>query len=138
MPFCGFDVPLSPVRLFLFNCMCGIAGQLGSIDDGFVDAAVSRLRHRGPDGHGVWRAEGVALVHTRLAIIDLTDAGSQPMPYVERTPALATSGAGGEDRAPTPESHVLVFNGEIYNHAELRAELESDGEEFVGGSDTEV
>lgn len=106
--------------------MCGIAGiwstrlvarELAE-SVGRMSAA---LAHRGPDDSGVWvdAAAGVALGHRRLAIVDLSAAGRQPM----RMP-------GGR--------YSVVFNGEIYNHQELRAELALEGWAFQGLSDTEV
>ncbi len=100
--------------------MCGIFGALlleqGSVD---VDAALRTIGHRGPDATGVWRSADVLLGHTRLAIIDLTPAGAQPM--------------------ASPDANVvLVFNGEIYNHHQLRAELVALGHRFRSRSDTEV
>jgi len=83
--------------------MCGIAGIIGSrasVDA--VNAMTRLLRHRGPDGEGSWSAPGVALGHRRLSIIDLSHAADQPMVL---------------------GSHVLTYNGEIYNHAALRAGL---------------
>src|ERR1700735_205669 len=83
--------------------MCGIAGIIGSrasVDT--VNAMTSLLRHRGPDGEGSWSAPGVALGHRRLSIIDLSHAGDQPMVLGSR---------------------VLTYNGEIYNHEALRAQL---------------
>jgi asparagine synthase (glutamine-hydrolysing) len=83
--------------------MCGIAGIVGM--KASVETARSmaqRLRHRGPDGEGVWGEPGVALGHRRLAIQDLSEGGHQPMVF---------------------DSQVLSYNGEIYNHAQLRAEL---------------
>ncbi|HEM45807.1 MAG TPA: asparagine synthetase B, partial [Alphaproteobacteria bacterium] len=79
------------------------------------------LRHRGPDSSGVWadHAAGMALGHRRLAIIDLTTAGSQPM--------VSATGR-----------YCLVLNGEIYNHAALRRELPGAGAQLRGQSDTEV
>jgi asparagine synthase (glutamine-hydrolysing) len=110
--------------------MCGIAGviQRDGPLQGDVPALASALggalAHRGPDGAGTWVApdtEGanVLLVHRRLAIIDPGPGGSQPM--------------------STPEGRYrIVFNGEVYNYRALRADLESRGERFVTGSDTEV
>ncbi len=85
------------------------------------DRAMQRLRPRGPDGVGDWSSDDgrVRLGHTRLAIVDLSDAGAQPM--------------GNEDGAV-----VVSFNGEIYNARSLRKELESAGHRFASGSDTEV
>ena len=79
------------------------------------------LRHRGPDGTGLWRddAGGLGLAHTRLAVIDLGPAAAQPM----------TSDCG---------RYVLAYNGEIYNYRDLRAQLEATGEKFRSASDTEV
>jgi len=107
--------------------MCGFVAVLAP--DGVLPAAVldrmrERLRHRGPDGHGSWigPAAGRALVgfgHRRLSIIDLSEAASQPM-----------FRADGQ--------LVIVYNGEIYNFLELRAELEALGAVFRTRSDTEV
>ena len=107
--------------------MCGIAGWFGNSAGLEVSSLRAALQHRGPDGSGVWSdpAGRTALVHTRLAILDLTDAGAQPMVY------------GAETESGKP-SAVLVFNGEIYNFRELRRELEAVGESFLGHSDSEV
>jgi asparagine synthase (glutamine-hydrolysing) len=108
--------------------MCGITGFLhfdcASASVGptqAVAAMTAALAHRGPDGDGVWSdaAAGIALGHRRLAIIDLSAAGHQPM-----------SSADGR--------WVITYNGEIYNFSELRAELEAGGATFRGHSDTEV
>lgn len=102
--------------------MCGIAGELrrGKAPD---RAALARmgdaLAARGPDGAGEWFHDSVGLVHRRLAIIDLSERGAQPM----EDAALGLS---------------VVFNGCIYNYRELRAELEREGHEFFSTSDTEV
>ncbi|MEM8696152.1 MAG: XrtA/PEP-CTERM system amidotransferase [Pseudomonadota bacterium] len=103
--------------------MCGIAGifhleTAKPVDPDRVRAMADVLAHRGPDGSGVWTAQGVGLGHRRLSIIDL-EGGDQPM-------------ATPDDRL------VTVFNGEIYNYRELRAELESHGHQFRTASDTEV
>ncbi|MCB1275579.1 asparagine synthase (glutamine-hydrolyzing) [Prosthecobacter sp.] len=99
--------------------MCGIAGQFGKVTKDFASKALAALQHRGPDGQGVWESELATLVHTRLAILDLSEGGSQPM-------HVAESGL------------TIVFNGEIYNFRELRAELEREGVVFHSQSDTEV
>jgi asparagine synthase (glutamine-hydrolysing) len=103
--------------------MCGLGGEL-RLDGGRPDLeAVARmspcLGRRGPDSHGAWSNRSLALNHHRLKIIDLSDAGSQPM-------------LDDELRL------VMVFNGCIYNHHELREELESHGYRFRSTSDTEV
>ena len=95
--------------------MCGIAGIIGSsasVDR--VTAMIDRLRHRGPDGAGVWSAPGVVLGHRRLSILDLSHAADEPMVLGD---------------------HVLTYNGEIYNHQALRAELPGP---WTSTGDTEV
>ena len=101
--------------------MCGIAGYLGSFDHRVLEKANDAQSRRGPDAEGVWWNEeaGVGLGHRRLSILDLSPLGAQPM----------ISGDGAV---------VLVFNGEIYNFQELRKELEDQGHNFCGQSDTEV
>lgn len=103
--------------------MCGILGSIWRDHryDGYRldEPDLRRLFHRGPDGWGLFKSEHVQLGHTRLAIVDLTDAGHQPM-----------SSSDGR--------YVVTFNGEIYNHVELRSELEARGERFFTHSDTEV
>ena len=115
--------------------MCGIAGWFGARAGFDPAAAMGALRHRGPDGQGVWRdAAGQAgFVHTRLAILDLTDAGAQPMGLRNEGSAWVTCTSAFADAR-----YWLIFNGEIYNFAELKAELEGTGEAFHGHSDTEV
>lgn len=105
--------------------MCGIAGSFGSLSDA-TEQCVARMNHaqthRGPDQSGLWRSEGdsgVVLGHRRLSIIDLSDAGRQPM--VDEGTGVA-----------------LAFNGECYNFRELRRELEAAGRRFRSTSDTEV
>jgi len=107
--------------------MCGITGFLGSAiprSQAFatVERMVLTLKHRGPDAAGIWVDEtvGVALGHRRLAIVELSSEGAQPM--------VSHNGR-----------YVLIFNGEIYNHRQLRTEiLNSAGIPFRGHSDTEV
>lgn len=101
--------------------MCGIAGyylKTSAAEHLRLQEMARRLAHRGPDGQGLHTAGRVGLIHTRLAIIDLT-GGAQPL-Y-------------NEDR-----SLALVANGEIYNHLELRAELQSLGHRFATHSDSET
>ena len=92
--------------------MCGIAGLISTaaVDDRAVARLIRPIAHRGPDDDGIWidAAAGVGLGHRRLAIVDLSPAGHQPM-----------HSADGR--------LVLTFNGEIYNHAELRARARSAG-----------
>ena len=108
--------------------MCGLAGFIdtsGERDNQLLVAIVSQmagtLRHRGPDDEATWTDAqvGIALGFRRLAVLDLTESGRQPM-----------------------HSHcrrfVIVFNGEIYNHGDLRQQLELEGHPFRGRSDTEV
>jgi asparagine synthase (glutamine-hydrolysing) len=107
--------------------MCGIVGFLGSkvssASDGAVVLAMSnRLRHRGPDDGGIWidSEAGIALAQRRLAVVDISPAGHQPM--------FSQCGR-----------FVIVFNGEIYNHKEVRSSLETEGiGKWRGSSDTEV
>lgn len=103
--------------------MCGIAGFLSGRDDSQVVGNRVRLmlrslEHRGPDHEGVWERNQVCLGHRRLAIIDLSALGNQPMVY--------------------EDSVILVLNGEIYNYKQLRAGLEAQGVQFRSRSDTEV
>lgn len=105
--------------------MCGIAGYYlrpeGRCDVFALERMISRLAHRGPDGAGAWKdpSGDVGLGHRRLSILDLSEAGAQPM--------VSASGR-----------YVLTYNGEIYNFAHLRRELEQEGFSFRGHSDTEV
>lgn len=104
--------------------MCGIAGIIRSSNRSIklrdLKMMTDAIAHRGPDGEGQWvNDEGsVGLGHRRLSILDLSEAGSQPMHYRER--------------------YSIVFNGEIYNYVELRDQLEAKGYIFRSGTDTEV
>ena len=103
--------------------MCGIAGLWyrdgRPVDESSLREMARALAHRGPDGEGRWTAGEIGLTYRRLAIIDPSPDGAQPM----------------ESR---DGRFVLVFNGEIHNYLELRAELETQGTSFRGHSDTEV
>ena len=103
--------------------MCGITGFIQSVADpqSIVSRMTERLTHRGPDSGGIWcdEATGIALGHRRLSILDLSEAGHQPM--------QSSSGR-----------YVLSYNGEIYNFPEIQKELISAGIIFRGHSDTEV
>ncbi len=103
--------------------MCGICGQFNLSGEPValetMDAMIASIRHRGPDSEGHVVRGPVGLGHTRLSIIDLSEAGHQPMPSSDG-------------------SKWIVFNGEIYNYAELKWELKQRGEAFRSASDTEV
>lgn len=103
--------------------MCGIAGIVDLAGEPVPHEPLQRMTdaiaYRGPDGEGHWREANIGLGHRRLAILDLTPAGHQPM----------LSGDG---------TAAIVHNGEIYNFRELRAELESRGHQFRSATDTEV
>jgi asparagine synthase (glutamine-hydrolysing) len=101
--------------------MCGIAGFVGPWPESLLGAMNTALAHRGPDGEGIFHdpAAGIGLAHRRLAIIDLTEAGAQPM-------------ASADGR------YHITYNGEIYNYRALRDELERGGVDFRSQSDTEV
>lgn len=101
--------------------MCGIAGFSGKFDKQLLAKMSTAIAHRGPDASAIsyLQDEGIGLVHRRLAIIDLSAAGHQPMSDVDQ-------------RA------TIIYNGEIYNYRELRAELIDKGYSFNGHSDTEV
>ena len=103
--------------------MCGIAGiaAKSAINRDAVPAMISRMGHRGPNGKGLWHSDDYRVVfgHTRLAVIDISDAGAQPM--------LDPSG-----------QIALVYNGEIYNYREIALRLRREGVELRSTCDTEV
>ena len=108
--------------------MCGIVGLLGKVQSmedthGIVERMALALRHRGPDSNGVWidAEKGIAFGHRRLAILDLSEHGAQPM--------VSASGR-----------YVLTFNGEIFNFPEIRSDVEKvfPGIRWRGTSDTEI
>jgi asparagine synthase (glutamine-hydrolysing) len=102
--------------------MCGIAGVIRTDGDTVslevLGAMAAAIRHRGPDGYGFYRRGGTGLAHTRLSIIDIS-GGAQPL-------------------ADPDGRFVIVFNGEIFNYVELRAQLKARGRTFRTRSDTEV
>ena len=102
--------------------MCGIAGFVANKreDEGLalLTKMTDVIHHRGPDGYGHWQEAQVFLGHRRLSILDLSEAGRQPMHYADR--------------------YVITFNGEIYNYLELRSRLIDDGYRFQSQTDTEV
>src|SRR4051794_6196943 len=96
--------------------MCGIAGIIGKLDQAnrtALDRMNDAMLHRGPDANGIWcsppddRGRGALLAHRRLAILDLSPAGVQPM-------------------VDPVTGHVITFNGEIYNYRDLRHRLEGE------------
>jgi asparagine synthase (glutamine-hydrolysing) len=100
--------------------MCGIAGIVSqSADLELIGPMTEAMSHRGPDGSGIWSDGLCSLGHRRLAIIDLSVKGKQPL-------------------CNENETVWIVFNGEIYNFQELRAELERSGHKFNSHTDTEV
>lgn len=104
--------------------MCGIAGLIvkhGSAIDiqKIIQGMIDSITHRGPDGEGMYCYKNLALGHRRLAIIDISDNGHQPMSYAN-------------------EQLLITYNGEIYNYIEIRQELEGLGHRFSSHTDTEV
>ncbi|HZI87302.1 MAG TPA: asparagine synthase (glutamine-hydrolyzing), partial [Pyrinomonadaceae bacterium] len=106
--------------------MCGIAGIIALEPERFMRSMLSTIEHRGRDDEGIWtsepvdeRSRQVCLGHRRLAIIDTSSAGHQPMHYADGR-------------------FVITFNGEIYNYRELREDLKSKGHQFHTDTDTEV
>lgn len=103
--------------------MCGIAGFVNLQSDAASPVILKRMTdaiaHRGPDGEGQWVEGNVGIGHRRLAILDLTPAGHQPMVSADHR-------------------YVLSYNGEVYNYRELRADLEAEGVWFRSQTDTEV
>ena len=101
--------------------MCGIAGQIFNNKPVSSDIlkGIDAIAHRGPDGEGHWIEENIGLGHRRLAIIDTSSAGDQPMISADHR-------------------FVLTYNGEVYNFQELRTELKSKGYHFKSQTDSEV
>ncbi|WP_010317116.1 asparagine synthetase B family protein [Vibrio ordalii] len=100
--------------------MCGIAGYIfsGVLDKSNLKKMTDSIIHRGPDGEGHYYGDGFFFGHRRLAIVDLTEHGKQPMLYQDR--------------------YIITFNGEIYNYIEIKKELIDVGYRFNNDTDTEV
>ncbi len=118
-----FSFSAAKLPLGVFETMCGIAGMFKTAIDAVVDAPTihrmcQTIIHRGPDDEGIYLKDGVGLGMRRLSIIDLS-GGRQPIHNEDKTV-------------------WVVFNGEIYNFRELRAELERGGHRFYTNTDTEV
>ena len=104
--------------------MCGIAGFVGEINNpvNCLNEMITSLNHRGPDDNGIWLDNNkvIGLAHARLSILDLSSAGHQPMHSISRR-------------------YTILFNGEIYNHDDIRTELENHIHiSWIGHSDTET
>ncbi len=101
--------------------MCGILGTIPATNEIDFKQALDKMLHRGPDGYGVWTSleNDITLGHRRLSILDLTEAGKQPMHYYN-------------------DRYTLTYNGEIYNYIELRENLKKDGFVFLTNTDSEV
>lgn len=120
--------------------MCGIAGIVHPDTERFLPVVrrmTSALAHRGPDDEGLWCGDGVVLGHRRLSIIDLTEAGRQPM---SAETSAQTSDAARTRDATTQQADAtwVTLNGEIYNYRELSAALNARGRRFHSQTDTEV
>ncbi|MDP1678349.1 MAG: asparagine synthase (glutamine-hydrolyzing) [Bacteroidota bacterium] len=104
--------------------MCGITGYISFVENETPSLEVLRamtdtIAYRGPDDHGYWQERNIGLGHRRLSILDLSPLGHQPMSVASL-------------------HSKIIFNGEIYNFQEIRAELESRGRKFISTGDTEV
>jgi len=103
--------------------MCGICGIINFKQEAVKEATIRKMmqlmKHRGPDDEGIFIEENVGLGFVRLSIIDLTNAGHQPMFSID-------------------ERYVMVFNGEIYNYIEIKKELQTKGHQFKTHTDSEV
>ncbi len=120
--------------------MCGIAGKLHFDPNRPVNQALIRQmnaiqRHRGPDDEGLWTDGSIGLGHTRLAIVDRSPTGRQPM---SNEACVACPGGLSREQGRSNGSVWITCNGEIYNHLELRAGLERRGHCFRGRSDAEA
>jgi asparagine synthase (glutamine-hydrolysing) len=99
--------------------MCGFAGFTGPNDPALLTRMGERIAQRGPDQYGRYEQDGISLVHARLSIIDLSEAGRQPMQTADGR-------------------YTIVYNGELYNFKSLREEYTQEGFVFRTQTDTEV
>lgn len=120
---CLFYVLLRRIKWRINFKMCGICGIVNinkaPIDEGVIKAMAQAMIHRGPNDEGIYSVPGVCLGHRRLSIIDLSNAGHQPLANEDKT-------------------IWVILNGEIYNYKDLRNKLEKKGHIFNSNSDTEV
>lgn len=114
--------------------MCGINGFTGN-DEKQISDMNSKISYRGPDDKGIYTTKNISLGHVRLSILDLTDAGHQPMFY---TRDLGASSEKFRSEHITKSSISIVFNGEIYNYEEIKKELIQNNYNFSTKTDTEV
>jgi asparagine synthase (glutamine-hydrolysing) len=113
--------------------MCGICGIIkfnnSAVDETSIQKMMQKIKHRGPDDEGVFLENNVGLGFVRLSILDLSPAGHQPMLSGHQTPSAERL---------AKERYVIVYNGEVYNYIEIRAELIAQGYTFKSNTDTEV
>jgi asparagine synthase (glutamine-hydrolysing) len=117
--------------------MCGIVGY-NNEDPVLIGKLCDLLHHRGPDDSGYYSDESFSFGQTRLSIIDITDAGHQPMFYSSETGACSEKHRTEHRSDFSNQTAGIVFNGEIYNYHELKEELGKAGYNFSTHSDTEV
>jgi len=114
--------------------MCGING-FNFVNEELIKKMNNMIKHRGPDDEGIYLNEKISLGQVRLAIIDITDAGHQPMYYSKETGACSLK---HQPQNISQCKTTLVFNGEIYNFIDIRKELELNNYKFTTQSDSEV
>ncbi|MEG0217251.1 MAG: asparagine synthase (glutamine-hydrolyzing) [Raoultibacter sp.] len=119
--------------------MCGICGFTGAsaADASLLKSMCDVMAHRGPDGEGQYIADGIALGHRRLSLIDL-EGGNQPMVRATSEKVAAVTSPVTQGATYSTGDFTIVFNGEIYNYQDVRAQLIEEGYVFATHSDTEV
>lgn len=111
--------------------MCGITG-ISWCDQQLIKKMTQSIAHRGPDGHDIFVNDNVSLGHRRLSILDLSNAGKQPMSR------LFSKSSNKQNQKNNSTDLTITFNGEIYNYQEIRKDLEKAGFRFSSGTDTEM